>query len=353
VAINTALESLSDQAFGGATAAYTVALMCAAIEFASRRTTRPVSAQREPAFVGALTRDGTAGGVPIVPTATPVGETGSGAASANVSGFGRVEQPAPGRAPWGERFGSAALLVTIVGFVAHVISMWARGFSAGRLPLGNMYEFTSAICATAVGAWLVVKLRNRSLAIGVFVLVPVTLLMYISGAILHVPAAELQAALNSYWKWIHVTSVALSSGVLIFSGILSALYLLRQRFDRPREESGAGVESLWARLPVASTLDRVAYRTAVLAFPVYTFAVITGALWAEVAWGRYWNWDPKETVAFVTWVIYAGYLHARSTAGWRGTKAAWISVVGLASIVFNLFFVNIVIPGLHSYAGLN
>jgi cytochrome c-type biogenesis protein CcsB len=102
-----------------------------------------------------------------------------------------------------------------------------------------------------------------------------------------------------------------------------------------------------------AALDRVAYRTAVLAFPVYTFAVVTGALWAEVAWGRYWNWDPKETCAFITWVIYAGYLHARSTAGWRGVRAAWISVLGLASIAFNLFFVNIVIPGLHSYAGLN
>ena len=100
-------------------------------------------------------------------------------------------------------------------------------------------------------------------------------------------------------------------------------------------------------------IDRIAYRTAILAFPVYTFAVITGALWAEVAWGRYWNWDPKETCAFITWVIYAGYLHARATAGWRGTRAAWISVAGLVSIVFNLFFINMVIAGLHSYAGLN
>ena len=111
--------------------------------------------------------------------------------------------------------------------------------------------------------------------------------------------------------------------------------------------------SLSARLPSLPTLDRIAYRTAIVAFPVYTFAVMAGALWAEVAWGRYWGWDPKETCAFVTWVIYAAYLHARSTAGWRGRRAAWISVVGFASIMFNLFFVNMVVSGLHSYAGLN
>ena len=239
--------------------------------------------------------------------------------------------------------------MTIIGWVVHVASIVLRGIAAGRLPLGNMYEFTSVICATVITAWLVVKLRNRALAVGVFVLLPVTLLMYVNGALLYVPVAELQAALNSYWKWIHVTTISLSSGVLMFSGIVSLLYVLRHRY----EAKGAPKDSIWAKLPQLPALDRVAYRTAILAFPVYTFAVIAGALWAEVAWGRYWNWDPKETCAFITWVIYAGYLHARSTAGWRGVKSAWISVLGLASIVFNLFFVNIVIPGLHSYAGLN
>jgi cytochrome c-type biogenesis protein CcsB len=110
---------------------------------------------------------------------------------------------------------------------------------------------------------------------------------------------------------------------------------------------------MFGRLPSSATLDRIAYRNAIVAFPVYTFAVIAGAMWAEVAWGRYWGWDPKETCAFITWVIYASYLHARSTAGWRGRRAAWISVVGFVSILFNLFFVNMVVSGLHSYAGLN
>jgi cytochrome c-type biogenesis protein CcsB len=166
----------------------------------------------------------------------------------------------------------------------------------------------------------------------------------------------------------------------LVTGSASVLYLIRGRYERrlqhqeqataaamtPAGESGsvasgfvgdlqaaAADRSLLGRLPSLATLDRIAYRTAIVAFPLYTFAVIAGALWAEVAWGRYWGWDPKETCAFVTWVVYAAYLHARATTGWRGRPAAWISVVGFASIIFNLFFINMVTSGLHSYAGLN
>ena len=342
MAVSSSLGAFSDQAFGAATAAYTVALICTAVEFASRRTAArdvdadvvdPTTADRL-VTAGTLTRDGRPDGVPIVPTASP---------------YGHVTAKPPTAVPWGERFGRAGLAVAVLGFVAHVVSIVVRGFAADRLPLGNMYEFTSAISAAVVATFLVIRLRHRVVAIGVFVLTPVTLLMYVTGSLLYVPVAELQPALNSYWKWIHVTTVSLSSGVLMFSGIASLLYILRQRW----ETRGADPTSVWAKLPTLARVDRIAYRTAILAFPVYTFAVITGALWAEVAWGRYWNWDPKETCAFITWVIYAGYLHARATAGWRGTKAAWISVVGLVSIVFNLFFINMVIAGLHSYAGLN
>jgi cytochrome c-type biogenesis protein CcsB len=323
MAINTTLEALSDQAFGAAAAAYTVGLVCAAVEFSSRRSAARHAAPHE--LVGASARGGS-----------------------DQSGFGHVTSP-PTRpvAPWGERFSSAGFVVTTLGLLVHLFSVAARGFSVGRLPLGNMYEFTSVLCATVVAVYLVLKLRNQALTIAVFVLIPVTILMYVAGTALHVPAAELQPALNSYWKWIHVTSVSISSGILMFSGIASTAFLLRSRADS-RE---AGARSIWSRLPDVASLDRVAYRTAILAFPIYTFAVITGALWAEVAWGRYWNWDPKETCAFITWVIYAGYLHARSTAGWRGTRSAWISVIGLASIVFNLFVINFLVSGLHSYAG--
>jgi len=173
-------------------------------------------------------------------------------------------------------------------------------------------------------------------------------------------------ALNSYWKWIHVTTVAISSSILLVSGAASALYLLRGRIERTRSGSadsaderspaaptGVRSRSVLSVLPSMVTLDRIAYRTAIVGFPLFTFAVIAGAMWAEVAWGRYWGWDPKETCSFITWVFFAAYLHARSTAGWRGRRAAWICVLGWASMIFNLFFINMVVSGLHSYAGLN
>jgi cytochrome c-type biogenesis protein CcsB len=156
-----------------------------------------------------------------------------------------------------------------------------------------------------------------------------------------------------------VSVVSLGSGVFMVAGIASILFLLRtSRLGEPRREGHAEERAEGAlgrivqRLPDAQTLDRVAYRTTIFAFPVFGFGVIFGAIWAEEAWGRYWGWDPKETVSFVAWVVYAAYLHARSTAGWRDRKAAWINVVGFVAMIFNLFFVNLVTVGLHSYAGV-
>jgi cytochrome c-type biogenesis protein CcsB len=161
-------------------------------------------------------------------------------------------------------------------------------------------------------------------------------------------------ALQSYWLPIHVSVVSLGSGVFLVAGVASILFLLRtSRLGDPDTELAEGaLGRLVQRFPDAQTLDRVAYRTTIFAFPVFGFGVIFGAIWAEEAWGRYWGWDPKETVSFVAWVVYAAYLHARSTAGWRDRKAAWINVVGFVAMIFNLFFVNLVTVGLHSYAGV-
>ncbi|MGH3932555.1 MAG: c-type cytochrome biogenesis protein CcsB, partial [Pseudonocardiaceae bacterium] len=235
---------------------------------------------------------------------------------------------------------------TALAALVHGCSLVLRGSAAGRAPWGNMYEFTSAICLVTVLAWLVVLYRQRASApalrrLGVFVLLPVVVLMFLGGTVLYADAAPLIPALNSYWIVIHVSAAATSSGILLVAGVASVLYLVRER---------AGQTS--SRLPGSATLDRLAYRTTVVAFPIWTFTLITGAIWAEVAWGRYWGWDPKETVGLIAWVVYACYLHARATAGWRGSRAAWINVAGFAVMVFNFFFVNIVIAGLHSYAGL-
>lgn len=158
-------------------------------------------------------------------------------------------------------------------------------------------------------------------------------------------------SVQSYWLPIHVSVVSLGSGVFLVAGVASILFLVKtSRLGDPgREGPCAGVV---LRLPHAQILDRIAYRTTIFAFPVFGFGVIFGAIWAEETWGRFWGWDPKETVSFVAWVAYAAYLHARSTAGWRDRKAAWINVAGFVAMVFNLFFINLVIAGLHSYAGV-
>jgi cytochrome c-type biogenesis protein CcsB len=184
--------------------------------------------------------------------------------------------------------------------------------------------------------------------IGAFVLAPVVLALVATGLFLYTETGPLVAALRSSWLAVHVSTAILGFGIFFVSGIASVLYLLRLRSDARGAEG-----SFLSRLPNAGTLDRVAHRTAVFGFPIWTFAVIAGAIWAESAWGRYWGWDPKETWAFIAWVVYAGYLHARTTAGWRGRPAAWVNVVGLAVMVFNLLYVNMVSTGLHSYGGLD
>jgi cytochrome c-type biogenesis protein CcsB len=185
----------------------------------------------------------------------------------------------------------------------------------------------------------------------VFLLLPVLILLTVSGRWLYTNAAPVMPALQSYWLPIHVSVVSLGSGVFMVAGIASILFLLRtSTLGDPENESTFA--RMVQRFPDAQTLDRIAYRTTIFAFPVFGFGVIFGAIWAEEAWGRYWGWDPKETVSFIAWVIYAAYLHARSTAGWRDRKAAWINVAGFIAMVFNLFFVNLVTVGLHSYAGV-
>ncbi len=196
--------------------------------------------------------------------------------------------------------------------------------------------------------WLVLLRKYPVRRLGAFVMVPVVVLLFISGKVLYTVAAPVQPALHSYWLAIHVSAAALSSGVLLVSGVSSVLFLLRTA----HENNPAKFATIAQRLPDSATLDRLAYRTTVFAFPIWTFTIIAGAIWAESAWGRYWGWDPKETTAFVAWVIYAAYLHARATAGWRGRNAALINVAAFAVMVFNLFFVNLVTAGLHSYAGV-
>lgn len=321
--VNLTVATYSDYAFHSAVGIYLFALLLHLGEYARSRVLAPV----RPAKVGAAVGGGRIDQAPDTPDSAP---------------------PAPQRRPWGERCGRMAVSLTVLGALVHISSVVLRGIAVGRWPWGNMYEFISAICLMAVLGWLYVLRRTPSLRpIGAFLLIPVEVLLFLAGTALYVKAAPVMPALQSYWLSIHVTAVSIASGLLMVSGVSSVLYLLRRH--AASEGRLGGVVRM---LPPADSLDRTAYRITIFAFPLYTFAIICGAIWAEAAWGRYWGWDPKETVAFVVWVLYACYLHARSTAGWRTAGAAWVNVAGFVAVLFNLFFINLVTTGLHSYAGL-
>jgi len=192
--------------------------------------------------------------------------------------------------------------------------------------------------------------------LGMFVMLPVILLMFLAGTVLYAKAAPLVPALRSYWLAIHVTAAITATGIFLVSFVATVLYLVRERYDRLVAAGATSIRfpaSLGSRLPEAGVLDQVAYRTVAFGFPVWTFAIAAGAMWAEAAWGRYWGWDPKETWSFIAWVIYAAYLHARATAGWKGRKAAYLALIAFACWIFNYYGVNIFVTGKHSYAGVN
>jgi cytochrome c-type biogenesis protein CcsB len=256
-----------------------------------------------------------------------------------------------GQRPFDERVGRAGLALVYLGIGLLLVCIVLRGLATLRVPWGNMYEFINLTCFSGLVAGAIVLRRPQYRPLWVFLLVPVLILLTVSGRWLYANAAPVMPALQSYWLPIHVSVVSLGSGVFLVAGVASILFLLRtSRLGDPDPEGAPA--RLVQRLPDPQTLDRIAYRTTIFAFPVFGFGVIFGAIWAEEAWGRYWGWDPKETVSFIAWVVYAAYLHARSTAGWRDRKAAWINVVGFVAMVFNLFFVNLVTVGLHSYAGV-
>ena len=313
------LSSLSDSLFSITVALYSLAVVAFCAQLAFGR--RPAST---PELVGA--------GAPVVP--------------------GRPDA-APPEDSRGRRWGIVAMGLTVLGALTQAGVLLLRGLATDRLPWGNMYEFATATVLVAVVVYVVFAVRVPALRhLGLFVLGPVVLALVLIGLFLYADAGPLVAALRSYWLAIHVTTAITGFGIFFVSGIASVMYLVRSRYEA-RLADGAPPESgIVAKLPAATALDRVAHRTAVFGFPIWTFAVIAGAIWAEAAWGRFWGWDPKETWAFIAWVVYAAYLHARTTAGWRGRPAAWVNVVGLVVMIFNLLFVNMVSTGLHSYAGV-
>jgi cytochrome c-type biogenesis protein CcsB len=246
-----------------------------------------------------------------------------------------------------EQFGRMGVALTVIGFLLSVAGVLTRALAAQRAPWGNMFEFTITAMVFVVGVYLILVWRAGLRWLGL----PVTMLAAVGNGlavtVFYVAVAPLVPALHSVWFLIHIVAAAIAGAAFNVGGLMSILYLIKKR----AEDRGT-VRGYLERVPDSRKIDLISYRFLAFAFPLWTFTVVAGAIWAEYAWGRYWGWDPKETWALVTWVIYAGYLHARSTAGWRGTRAAVIAIIGLASFWFNFVGINLLVSGLHSYAGI-
>ena len=237
------------------------------------------------------------------------------------------------------------------GIVLHVASFITRGLAAKRFPLGNLYEYILAMTAVVMVAAAIVVQRKNWHTIWPWLLAPMAIAMFLNSTVFHMHVAPVVPALQSYWLPVHVSSVSVGASIGIVSGSFALLYLLRMW--QPRGEERGFFGAIAKPLPSAKTLDQITYKTAIITLPLFGIGIVFGAIWAEVAWGRPWGWDAKETVSMITWILYAAYLHARATAGWKNSKAAWINVFALAMTIFNMTYVNTVIAGLHSYAGLN
>ena len=246
-----------------------------------------------------------------------------------------------------EKMARIATSFMILGFLLLTSGVIARGLSAGRVPWGNMYEFSITGAMAFCGAYLIALRKYDLRWLGLPVSIAVLLTLGTAITLLYLPSAPLVPALKSTWLVIHVSAAIISGGVFLLANFISVTYLL---LDAMEEKGG---RKPWARrLPSLEVLDLLTYRLVAFVFPLWTFAVIAGAIWAEAAWGRYWGWDPKETWAFITWVAYAAYLHARVTIGWRGKRAAWLCLFAGSTFLFNYIYVNIWGSGKHTYSGL-
>ncbi len=342
--VNAGLAHLSNGLLLTAVVFYAVAMLAFACDFAFGK-------KRAPAVARARVRE-------LVSAKAATGAAGSAAAGGPVVEDALAADAAEavqraGRGP--VRFWvTTAVVLTCVGLALHSAGVLTRGLAVHRLPWGDMYEFVTALTCVAVAFFLGAMVRYRAYYMGLFVMASVVLVLGLAETVIYTPAGELPPALQSYWLAIHVTAMTLATGIFFVAAVTGVTYLVVDRHTR-RVAAGrpAGADGILRRLPGPAELDRLAYRTIVFGFPVWTFGVMAGAIWADYAWGSYWSWDPTETWAFITWVAYACFLHARATAGWRGRRASVIQLTAFACLLFNVLVVSLIIPGQHSYAGLH
>lgn len=316
----------------------------------SSRTTKAVelraaqhaAAIREPVAVGASSK---ANGVTEDLAERP---TSSSASGSDMSAPDSMKYTAGARRV-AARVGVA---LTILAVLIHGVGVVTRGIAAGRVPWGNMYEFCTTGAFLVALVFLLALIWRDLRFLGTFVIGLVLVMLFAAASSFYVPVGHLVPALQSYWLIIHVSIAVLSSAIFTLTFAMSVLQLIQSRREAKLASGKPDTLPFMRLSPSALSLENLSYRLNAIAFVGWTLTLIFGAIWAEKAWGRYWGWDTKEVWTFVIWVVYAGYLHARATRGWTGTRAAWLSIVGWVCVVFNFTIVNIYFSGLHSYGGV-
>ncbi|MBX0301876.1 c-type cytochrome biogenesis protein CcsB [Cryobacterium sp. 1639] len=240
----------------------------------------------------------------------------------------------------------------VLAWALHLAATVLRGIAANRVPWANMYEFAMMGTLLIVAVFLIVLTRADLRFLGTFVTGLVLILLGVAVLRFYVEVAPLPPALQSVWLVIHVFVASLGTGFFALGFALSTVQLVQFRQESLLTDAMEVRLRFLATLPSAATLENLAYRVNIIGFILWTFTLMAGSIWAERAWGRYWGWDTKEVWTFIIWVVYAGYIHARATRGWRGSRSAWLAIVGFAAVLFNFGVVNVFFKGLHSYSGL-
>ena len=331
------LDEISILSVYSAMVVYAIAFIAFAIDLA-RRGAAVTAAADAPARAEAKVAVGAAVGA-------PAGR--GGAAAVGADGGASV---AYGRSP-ALRVGVA---MTVLAWVLHFTATVLRGLAAGRVPWANMYEFalTGTLIITTVFLVVLVVSKHDLRFLGTFVTGLVLVLLGVATINFYVSPIPLPPALQSVWLVIHVFVASASVGFFALGFALSVVQLLQSRRETLVDSAKAAKLTFLATLPSAATLENLAYRVNIIGFIMWTFTLMAGAIWAEKAWGRYWGWDTKEVWTFIIWVVYAGYIHARATRGWRGSRSAWLAIIGFSTVLFNFTVVNLFFKGLHAYSGL-
>ena len=246
-----------------------------------------------------------------------------------------------------EQAGRVARWLLTGGFAVHCAVLVTRYFEVGHTPVTNLYESLSFFAWAIIGIFLLFDLRYRLTVLGAFVC-PLALVLMIIGSAVPNAAPEVSPALQSWWFPVHVTLAFLGDAVFAVAFIAGIMYLLQERMLKSKKFS-----ALYYRLPSLETLDSINYKSLTFGFPLITMGIISGAVWANSAWGGYWRWDPKETWALITWFFYAALLHGRLTVGWRGRRAAIFAIIGFLCLLFTFLGVNLLLSGEHSFRSLH